>query len=165
MSGSFAAILALITLLDQDLLLNFEISPGITALFYIGIFSTIFAASSSFIPEPHKNYDPQTLLEEILEELHYYPESFSNELHSIKTKIEFSNLFAMKIEIFLREFGSLLGVVYLLWVVIPPKLESILDFVDDVSVEVDGLGIVCSFALFDFHKHGISQVKKTNINV
>lgn len=153
-TGSFAAVLALITLLDQDLLLNFEITPGITALFYIGIFSGIFATAQSLVPEEHKNYDPVTLMEEIVDEIHYYPDEWVDNLHTLSVKIAFQQLFTLKLVSFFKEFMSLFGVVYLLWVEFPGRIEGILDFVDDVSVDIEGVGTVCSYAIFDFNKHG-----------
>lgn len=153
-AGSFAAVLALITLLDQDLLLNFEITPGITALLYIGIFSGIFSTAQSLVPESHKNYDPTTLMEEIVDEIHYYPEEWIGNLHSYETKSKFQQFFTLNLITILKEFISLFGVVWLLWFEIPLRIDAIIDFVDDVSVDVDGVGTVCSYAIFDFHKHG-----------
>ena len=157
-TGSFAAVLALITILDQDLLLNFEITPGVTALFYIGLFSGIFATAQSLVPEEHKNYDPVTLMEDIVDEIHYFPEEWIGQLHTLAVKKEFQQLFTLKLISFFKEFISLFGVVYILWSELPLRIEAILDFVDDVSVDIDGVGTVCSYAIFDFNKHGNPNV-------
>ena len=50
-SGSFAAVLALITIFDQELLLGLEITTDRTVFFYLGLFGTIMAVSRGMIPD------------------------------------------------------------------------------------------------------------------
>lgn len=48
-AGSFAAVLALLSLVDQAFVMNFEITPGGSVLFYIGLFGGIYAATRSMV--------------------------------------------------------------------------------------------------------------------
>jgi autophagy-related protein 9 len=54
--------------------------------------------------------------------------------------------------IILRELLSVLVAPFILWFSLPKSSEKIVDFFREFSVHVDGLGYVCSFAMFDFGK-------------
>ncbi|KAJ2881435.1 autophagy protein atg9, partial [Coemansia asiatica] len=49
-AGSFTALLLLLTVFDNELSLEFEITPHRTVLFYIGLFSAILATARGMIP-------------------------------------------------------------------------------------------------------------------
>jgi hypothetical protein len=48
-AGSFAAVLGIISLVDPELFLGFEITKDRTVLFYIGVFGSLLAISRSMI--------------------------------------------------------------------------------------------------------------------
>ncbi|KAJ3089161.1 autophagy protein atg9 [Quaeritorhiza haematococci] len=153
-SGAFAAVLAILTLVDKDLLLGFEITPGATALFYIGLFGGIHAVSRGLIPEDHRLFEPERLLREVIEETHYLPSEWRGKLHTDEVRRQFGVLFSYKILLFLHEILSVVMVPLILWFSLPPCSEAIVDFFREFTVHVDGLGYVCSFAGFDFRRHG-----------
>lgn len=72
----------------------------------------------------------------------------------VKIKKEFSALYDLKIMIFLEEVLSVLTTPFILWFSLPKCSERIVDFVREFTVHVDGMGYVCSFAVFDFKRHG-----------
>lgn len=52
---------------------------------------------------------------------------------------------------------EILSVVFaplILWLSLPNSAEAIVDFVREFTIHVDSLGYVCSFAVFDFKRHG-----------
>ena len=49
-SGSVAFVLAVLAIVDEEILLQLEITPGRSVLFYIGVFSAVFATARSFVP-------------------------------------------------------------------------------------------------------------------
>jgi hypothetical protein len=81
-AGSFAAVLALLTLIDQELLLGFEITPERSVLFYIGIFSGLHAVTRGMIPDENQVLEPERLLREVAEETHYLPDEWRSKLHT-----------------------------------------------------------------------------------
>jgi len=81
-SGSFAAVLALMTLFDQELLLGLEITPEKTVFFYLGIFGTIMAVSRGMIPDQTESFDPELLLRGVVEYTHYMPNEWRGKLHT-----------------------------------------------------------------------------------
>lgn len=105
-AGSFAAVLILASVLDPDIFLHFEITPGRTVLFYIGckshfspssysrtrtyyaafrfgiVFSSAVAITRGMVPDAHQVFDPEMLLREVVRYTHYLPDEWEGQLHS-----------------------------------------------------------------------------------
>lgn len=71
---------------------------------------------------------------------------------------EFGVLFQMKAVMFLQELLSVVLTPFVLWWTLPQCAPAIVDFFREFTVHVDGLGYVCSFAVFDFKRHGNAKV-------
>lgn len=67
----------------------------------------------------------------------------------------------MKVVIFAQELLSVVLTPFILWYSLPPCAPAIVDFFREFSVHVDGLDYVCSFAVFDFKRHGNVKVATT----
>ena len=67
----------------------------------------------------------------------------------------------MKIIIFAQELLSVVLTPFVLWFSLPACAPALIDFFRDFSVHVDGRGYVCSFAEFNFQRHG--NVKVSNM--
>ena len=158
-AGSFAAVLALASILDPDLFVHFEITPHRTTLFYITVFTSILAVARGMIPEDNRVFDPELLMTEVVQYTHYMPDEWKGELHSKKVHGEFGELFAMKVMTFAQELLSVILTPFVLWYSLPPCAPAIVDFFREFTVHVDGLGYVCSFAVFDFQRHGNVKVR------
>src|ERR1700733_4903640 len=81
-AGSFAAVLFLVSLVDPELFLGFEITKDRTVLFYLGLFGTILAVSRGMIPEENLVFEPEAMLTQVIEYTHYYPSHWNGKLHS-----------------------------------------------------------------------------------
>jgi len=81
-SGSFAAVLVLVTLVDPELFLGFEITKDRTVLFYLTLFGTILAVSRGMIPEENLVFEPEAMLTQVIEYTHYCPNHWKGKLHS-----------------------------------------------------------------------------------
>jgi autophagy-related protein 9 len=110
------------------------------------------------IPDTHNVFDPEILMREAIRHTHYMPAEWKDNLHSVKVHAEFGQLFAMKATIFVQEILSVVLTPLVLWFSLPDCAPAITDFFREFTVHVDGLGYVCSFAVFDFKRHG-------NVNV
>lgn len=64
----------------------------------------------------------------------------------------------MKIGLFVQEILSVIVTPFVLWYTLPDCAPAIVDFFREFTVHVDGLGYVCSFAVFDFKRHGDTRV-------
>jgi autophagy-related protein 9 len=66
----------------------------------------------------------------------------------------------MKILIFAQELLSVVLTPFVLWMSLPVCAPAIIDFFREFSVHVDGRGYVCSFAEFNFERHGNVKVRQ-----
>ncbi|KAK9144358.1 hypothetical protein Sjap_004261 [Stephania japonica] len=57
----------------------------------------------------------------------------------------------------LEEMASIFLTPYLLLFVVPKRVDDILQFISDFTVDIEGVGNVCSFSVHDFEKHGNSN--------
>ncbi|KAF8643869.1 hypothetical protein AX16_008885 [Volvariella volvacea WC 439] len=153
-AGAFAAVLFLATVLDPDVILHFEITPHRTVVFYLGVFGAILTVARGMIPEEGRVFDPEELMMEVIAYTHYMPDEWKGQLHSKKVHEGFGELFAMKIMIFIQEVFSVVMTPFVLWFSLPPCAPAIIDFFREFTVHVDGRGYVCSFAEFNFQRHG-----------
>jgi len=151
-AGALAAVLGVASLLDPELFLGFEITPGKTVLFWLGILGSVYAAARSAVPEDNLVLDPEFALTNVIECTRYNPASWQGRLHSDEVRREFANLYKLKIVIILEEILSMVFAPYIMIFSLPKSCERIIDFFREFTVHVDGLGHVCSFAVFDFKK-------------
>ncbi|KAI9840902.1 MAG: autophagy protein atg9 [Sclerophora amabilis] len=153
-AGAIVSVLAVATLIDPELFLNFEITPQRTALFYLGVFGTIWAVSQGAMPEENLVFDPEYALNDVTKFTHYLPAPWQGRLHSNEVRKEFSMLYQMKVVIFIEEILSIIFTPFVLWFSLPKCSDRLVDFFREFTIHVDGLGYVCSFAVFDFKKGG-----------
>lgn len=153
-AGSFAFVLLIITIINEDLLMHFEITAGKSVIWYIGFFGTILAITRALIPDVLNAHDPTRLMNEIIEYTHYLPKHWRGRFHTEKVHREFSSMFDYKFVILFQELVSVAFTPFVLIFSLPQCTDKIVDFFREFTVHVDGIGYVCSFALFDFRRHG-----------
>ncbi|KAI5380091.1 autophagy protein atg9 [Alternaria postmessia] len=147
-AGAFAFVLVVFTLLDSELFLNFEITPGKTAIFWIGILSTIYRVARGSSPQDDQVTDPSYYLNHVIYHTRYEPESWRDRLHTDEVRAEFAQLYQPKILIFAEEILSMVITPFLLIFRLPKCSDRIVDFFREFSIVVDGLGVTCSYSMF-----------------
>lgn len=152
MTGAITAVLAVGSVLDSELFLNFEITKDRTVLFYLGVFGAVWAISRGMVSEETLVFNPEYAMRSVIEYTHYTPDHWHGRLHSFEVKQEFSELYKMKVIIFLEELMGIITTPMLLLFALPKCTDQIVDFFREFTIHVDGLGYVCSFAVFDFQK-------------
>ncbi|SCU92664.1 LANO_0E01684g1_1 [Lachancea nothofagi CBS 11611] len=174
-SGSFVAILGLLTVFDPENFLNFELSHEKSVLFYISVFGTLWAVCRSSVSNEYKVFDPEAALKEVAGYLHFNPKEWDGKYHTEEVKQEFCKLFNLRIILLLRELASLIMTPFILWLSLPKASGKIVDFIREVSVYVDGLGYVCKYATFEVRErhsktseeqpsHGTKRSKRSGNN-
>lgn len=153
-AGALASVLALASVVDPELFLAFEITPERTVLFYLGVFGTVWAVARGVVPEETLVFDPEYALTNVAEYTHYLPNHWRDRLHTNEVRADFAALYKMKLVIFLEEVVSIIITPLILWFSLPKCSDRLIDFFREFTVHVDGLGYVCSFAVFDFKKGG-----------
>ena len=151
-AGALASILFLASVVDPELFLGFEITHDRTVLFYLGVFTTVWAIARGAVPEENLVFDPEYALTNVIEYTHYIPGHWRGRLHSDEVRSEFALLYRMKVLVFLEELLGIILTPFILWFSLPRCSDRIVDFFREFTVHVDGLGYVCSFAVFDFKK-------------
>ena len=153
-TGALASVLALASVIDPESFLAFEITRDRTVLFYLGIFGTVWAVARGLVPEENLVFDPEYTITNVTEYTHYLPNHWRGRLHTNEVRAEFAMLYQMKVVIFLEELLSILFTPLILWISLPKCSDRLVDFFREFTIHVDGLGYVCSFAVFDFKKGG-----------
>ena len=90
----------------------------------------------------------------VAEQTHYFPEQWRGKCASLSVRDEFLSIFKFKAALFGEEVLVVLAAPYLLMVALPSAAEDILAFIRDYMVDVEGIGSVCGFSLFDFERFG-----------
>ncbi|KAK7210543.1 hypothetical protein V2G26_017721 [Clonostachys chloroleuca] len=152
MTGALTAVLAMLTIFDSELFLGFEITKDRTVIFYLGVFGAIWAVTRGMVSEESDVFNPEYALRNVSEYTHYMPDHWQGRLHSFEVKQEFEELYKMKVVIFLEEILGIVTTSLLLLFSLPHCSDQIIDFFREFTIHVDGLGYVCSFAVFDFKK-------------
>ena len=161
-AGALASVLALASVIDPELFLGFEITHERTVLFYLGVFGTIWAVARGAVPEENLVFDPEFALSNVIEYTHYLPGHWRGRLHSNEVRTEFALLYQMKVVIFLEEILSIIFTPFILWFSLPKCSDQLIDFFREFTLHVDGLGHVCSFAVFDFKKGSGNVVQQSS---
>merc|ERR1711959_149475 len=89
----------------------------------------------------------------MIEHTHYYPSKWRNNLHSPATYEAFSQMYPLKLVTFVYEVLSIFVVPIMLVFYLPKQATAITQFVKDFTESSDS-GDVCSFAIYDFERHG-----------
>lgn len=154
-AGSIVLVLLAMTVVNEDLLMHFELTEGKSIIWFLGFFGAILTISRSLIPNPRAQYfDKVGLIGEVSAHLHYSPETWKRHPESLSVRQELKELFPTRYQLFVRELIGLFLNPFILYYSLPKNAEELVEFFREFSVQVDGLGYVCSFALFDFERHG-----------
>lgn len=158
-SGAFFAILFLLTVLDSDVF-DVEYVFGLMTAF-----GFLTATLHKSIPPEHEVYNPESLMRSILRNIHYMPDNWNLNAHTNWVRDEFAQLFQYRFVYLLEELISPIVTPIILCFWIRPKSLEIVDFLRNFTVDVVGVGDVCSFAQMDVRRHGniqfFSPQKKT----
>lgn len=153
-AGALASVLAVASVIDPEMFLNFEITKDRSVIFYLGVFGSVWAVARSILPEENLVYEPEFALQEVIDFTHYKPTHWEGRLHSDDVRKDFATLYQLKLVIFLEEILSMIFTPFVLWFSLPNCSDRIIDFFREFTVHVDGLGYVCSFAEFNFKMQG-----------
>lgn len=69
-------------------------------------------------------------------------------------------MFQMKLAIFVQEITSVILTPLVLLFSLPACAGKVIDFCREFTVHVNGIGYVCSFAVFDFKREGNVKVSR-----
>nr|CAD7437471.1 unnamed protein product [Timema bartmani] len=157
-AGACLAVLLILTVYDEDVLTVEHVLTAITVL------GGVVAASRVFIPDENLVWCPEKLLTAVLAHVHYLPDSWRGQAHTHRVREEFSQLFQYKAVYLVEELLSPIITPFILCFQVRSHALEIVDFYRNFTVEVVGVGDVCSFAQMDVRRHG-NPTWQTSIRV
>ncbi|XP_039008759.1 autophagy-related protein 9-like [Hibiscus syriacus] len=151
-SGGFAAILIIIAFLEESLLEGHIF--GRNLFWYAAVFGTITAISRAAVTDEILVLDHEGAMSMVVQHTHYMPKRWGGRENTETVRIEFETLFQYTGMMLLEEMTSIFLTPFLLIFVVPKRVDDILQFVADFTVDIEGVGHACSFSAFDFSNHG-----------
>lgn len=147
-AGSILVVLLILTVYDEDVLTVEHVLTTITIL------GALVAGARAFIPDENLVWCPETLLTAVLAHTHYRPDSWKGYAHTQSTRAQVAQLFQYRAVHLLEELLSPLLTPFILCFYMRQRALDIVDFYRNFTIEVTGVGDVCSFAQMDVRKHG-----------
>lgn len=147
-SGSICVVFVSLTIWDEDFLTVQHVIAIIAGT------GCIAAMCSKLLPDENLVWCPESYLTAVLAHTHYRPDSWRNQAHTQSTRAQVAQLFQYKAVHILEELISPLLTPYILIFHLRYKATDIVDFYRNFTVEITGVGDVCSFAQMDIRKHG-----------
>ncbi|EZA55900.1 Autophagy-related protein 9A [Ooceraea biroi] len=147
-AGSLLAVLLLITLIYEP---SFSMERLIAYMTLLGL---VAAAAKQFVPDENMVWCPETLLTAVLAHTHYRPDSWRGTAHTQITRAQVAQLFQYRAVHLLEELVSPFITTYILCFRMRYRALEIVDFFRNFTIEVAGVGDVCSFAQMDVRRHG-----------
>ncbi|KAL6430690.1 hypothetical protein ACFW04_006929 [Cataglyphis niger] len=145
-SGSVLGVLLLLTF--------YEPIFSMDVLAYMTMLGIVVAAAKAAIPDENLVWCPEALLTAVLAHIHYRPDSWQGTAHTLTTRAQMAQLFQYRVVHLLEELISPFVTTYILCFRMRHQALEIVDFFRNFTIEVAGVGDVCSFAQMDVRKHG-----------
>lgn len=146
--GAVFAVLFVLTVYDEDVMTVEYV------LLIMTLSAVICAGLHGVLPPENLVWCPEKRMTNILAHIHYVPDHWKGKAHTSKVRCEFSQLFQLKAAHFIEELISPIVTPIILCLYLPRRTLDIVDFFRNFTVEVVGVGDVCSFAQMDVRRHG-----------
>ncbi|KAE8676781.1 nephrocystin-3-like [Hibiscus syriacus] len=151
-SGGFAAILIIIAFLEESLLEG-QIF-GRNLFWYAAVFGTITAISRAAVTDELLVLDHEGAMSMVVQHTHYMPKRWRGRENTETVRREFETLFQYTGMMLLEEMASIFLTPFLLIFVVPKRVDDVLQFIADFTVDIEGVGHACRQGAFDFSNHG-----------
>lgn len=146
--GAPLIVLVILSVYDEDVL---QVEHVLTV---ITVFGLIIAISRLLIPDENLVWCPELMMNAVCAQVHYLPDAWKSHSHTEAVRKEFSQMFQYTATFLFEELFSPLVTPFILLFWLKPHCHETLEFFRKFTIEVPGLGDVCSFAQMDVQKHG-----------
>lgn len=128
-TGAFLSMLLLSSFLSGEVLLHGHIGEH-NLLWFLGIFTAIYAGANSFMPDESKQpEDSEMLMQKICSHTHYYPDHWVGKAKTWDVRDEFCELFQYKASLFFMEIMSSILTPIILCFSLPSSSAVVLEFI------------------------------------
>jgi len=149
LASSVLAIILALAVWDEDVLNVEHILTIITSL------GGIIAVCKVFIPDENMVFCPEKTLTAVIAHIHYFPvENWRGRAHTFEVMSHLNELFPYTALCLVEELLSPIITPLVLLFMVHPKAGKIVDFFRNFTVDVTGVGDICSFAQMDVRRHG-----------
>ncbi len=146
--GAVFSVLIILTVYDEDVL-NVE-----HVLTIITVSGAVAGIARSLIPDENMVYFMDQMMYQILAQVHYMPDAWVAHANAYMIRDEFVKLLQYKFVFLIEELLSPIVTPFVLLFWLRPRSHRLVDFLRNFTVEVVGVGDVCSFAQMDTRRHG-----------
>lgn len=146
MSSLFLFMLFL-TLVNENLLINLQVTNSRPILWYIGILGTLIAISKGFIVDKY-NFYPREKMNEVKKLISYIPNEWIDNSNKLYIKKKFCKMYEFQILSLLKEMFYILIMPFELWIISYDVKEILKFIIDNTEYDVK-LGYICAFASFN----------------
>ena len=122
----------------------------------------IVAVCRLFLPNENMVFCPERTLTAVIAHIHYFPmENWKGRAHTYEVITHINELFPYTALTLIEELLSPIITPFVLLFMLRPRANMIIDFFRNFTVDVVGVGDVCSFAQLDVRKHGNPNWQQT----
>uniref|UniRef100_A0A0N4ZZ61 Autophagy-related protein 9 n=1 Tax=Parastrongyloides trichosuri TaxID=131310 RepID=A0A0N4ZZ61_PARTI len=157
-SGAIFVIIIILSSIDEDIISRVE--HVVTIRFLSGIIAFI---AGSLIYDENTIWNPIQTMTTLVGFIHYVPDYFIDNAHTEQVRKEFNTMFQFKVLYILEELLSPILTPIILLLYIKPRSKEIVQFFHLYTVNLDGIGDVCSFSEMNVEKHGDTDIL-TSVN-
>lgn len=157
-AGSLLAVLAVLTVLQEQLL------TADNVLVWMSLLGIVLLVCSACLPDENRPLCPQDMMLQILTHIQYMPDEWKEQPHSDKVRNQFSQLFQFKVVTLIDELLSPILTPFVLYFKLRPMAADVVSFLHDFTIDVSGVGDVCSFAEMNPKRHGSPGWLSTSAN-
>lgn len=151
-SGSLLTVLFVVGLLtDSGYLFTIEICGGRSLAWLVSVLASIYGVCKVSIASEIHPYTADECMEKMERHIHFDFRDSKSSAQSWEAYEKFSHFFQPIMMQLAMEIVSVVLNPFLFIVVLPFKSELIVEFVSRNSAQVQDLGWICSFSLFDTH--------------
>lgn len=139
------------SILENDIFLNRN------GLWWLAVCGSILAICRAFIPDDDFVFQPEHYFDQVSSQTHYLPPNWQENCRSPAVLSEFNSLFEYRLYTILLECFSILFVPLIFLFSLPGCAEEAVLFMYENTEKSKFVGDICTFANFDFEKHGNSM--------
>lgn len=151
-AASVFAALMVLAIWDEDVL-NVD-----HLLLIMTLMGAVAAASRVFVPDENVVFCPEKTLTAVVAQIHYFPDKqWKGKAHTTAVMFELGELFPYTSTYLLQELLSPILTPFVLYFSLRPRAAAVVEFLKNFTVEVQGVGDICSFAEMDVRRHGNNE--------
>uniref|UniRef100_A0A0N5BKE0 Autophagy-related protein 9 n=1 Tax=Strongyloides papillosus TaxID=174720 RepID=A0A0N5BKE0_STREA len=152
-SGTIFIVILILSSIDEDIISRVE--HVVTIRFISGIIAFI---AGSLIFDENTIWNPSQSMTTLVGFIHYVPDYFIDNAHTEKVRKEYNSMFQFKVIYIFEELLSPILTPLILLLYVKPRTKEIVQFFHLYTVNLDGIGDVCSFSEMNIEKHGDQDI-------